>query len=426
MFKQAFTAPYDKVFLILLFSIVVGLVIDTSLVRIYGVSFGHSTTRASVILFLAMICLYISSQVLILKFVKTKLKKYRTNTSSLGNTTNIIFRLVLGIQCALTVVLLVVLFQVLIALEYSLLLLKASILISYGTATVLTGYLVLVFVLWLRKQRSYVLILYACSIGTLCLSTLFTGLYLNDLLSNYSEFVRPRYSEYLPYLDPQNPLTTAFQIFSLMPFIAMWIVTVILLRSHSKRFSRIRYLLTLSLPLAYFLIQFYPVHLQLFVSQRLSDPVFFGIAYSLFFNPSNAVGGALFGLAFWSVGRKVGSERIRDYMNISGFGILLFFTSNQAIVLVTAPFPPFGLVTISLLGLSSYLLLVGIYSAAISVAQDIELRKTIRRSVEHHSAFLEKIGTSEMERQVEKNTQPDKQAIRRYGKKFRNSWIDRI
>jgi hypothetical protein len=399
---KPFTRLNNKAFLILLGSVVVGFVIDTSLARIYSVTFGYSSSVVTLILFFVMLCLFILSQALILKFVKSKLGKYRINTLTLADSANTIFKIVLGIQCLLSALLFVLLFQVLIVSEYSLLLLKTLILISYSTATILIGFLVLVFVFWLRKQRSDVIILYACSIATLCLSTLFTGLYMNELLSIYPDNIRPRYTEYLPYLDPQNPLNTAFQIFSLIPFVTMWIVTVVLFRGHSKRFSRIRYLVTLSLPLVYFLIQFYPIHLQLFVSQRLSDPVFFGIAYSLFFNPSNAVGGAIFGLAFWSIGRKVGNQRIKDYMNISGFGILLFFTSNQAIVLITAPFPPFGLVTISFIGLSAYLLLVGIYSAAISVAQDIELRKTIRRSLEHQSAFLEKIGTSEMERQVEK------------------------
>jgi hypothetical protein len=54
------------------------------------------------------------------------------------------------------------------------------------------------------------------------------------------------------------------------------------------------------------------------------------------------------------------------------------------------------------MGLASYLLLVGIYSSAISVAQDISLRKSIRRNLKGQSAFLEKIGTSEMEQVIQK------------------------
>jgi hypothetical protein len=110
----------------------------------------------------------------------------------------------------------------------------------------------------------------------------------------------------------------------------------------------------------------------------------------------------LFGIAFWSTGKKVGNAQIKEFMVMSGYGIVLFFVSNQAIILNSAPYPPFGLSTISFMGLASYLLLVGIYSSAISVAQDISLRKSIRRNLKGQSAFLEKIGTSEMEQVIQK------------------------
>jgi Tfp pilus assembly PilM family ATPase len=87
-------------------------------------------------------------------------------------------------------------------------------------------------------------------------------------------------------------------------------------------------------------------------------------------------------------------------MFISAYGIMLLFTSNQAAVLITAPYPPFGLVTISFMGLSSYLILVGVYSSAISVAQDVNLRKSIRKTVEQHSNLLDNIGTSQMEQEI--------------------------
>jgi hypothetical protein len=72
---------------------------------------------------------------------------------------------------------------------------------------------------------------------------------------------------------------------------------------------------------------------------------------------------------------------VRNYMIISAHGLILLSASNQAIVLTTAPYPPFGLVTVSFVGLSSYLMLVGIYSSAISVSEDAIIRQTIRKSV---------------------------------------------
>jgi hypothetical protein len=76
--------------------------------------------------------------------------------------------------------------------------------------------------------------------------------------------------------------------------------------------------------------------------------------------------------------------------------------SNQAIVLVNVPYPPFGLVTVSFFGLASFLMFNGIYSSAISVAEDSELRKSIRRYAIEESRLLDSIGMAQMEREIEK------------------------
>jgi hypothetical protein len=89
-------------------------------------------------------------------------------------------------------------------------------------------------------------------------------------------------------------------------------------------------------------------------------------------------------------------------MIISAFGLILLFVSNQAVVLVTVPYPPFGLATISFLGLSSYLILVGVYASAISVSGDTELRKSIRKYAITESKLLDSIGSAQMEQQIQR------------------------
>jgi hypothetical protein len=54
------------------------------------------------------------------------------------------------------------------------------------------------------------------------------------------------------------------------------------------------------------------------------------------------------------------------------------------------------------MGLSSYLVLVGIYSSAISVSNDITLRKSTRRFAIKESELLDSIGTAHMEQEIEK------------------------
>ena len=50
---------------------------------------------------------------------------------------------------------------------------------------------------------------------------------------------------------------------------------------------------------------------------------------------------------------------------------------GQVLLFWLFPCPPFVLVTVSFFGLASYLLLIGIYSSAVSVAEDSNLRRSI-------------------------------------------------
>ena len=93
---------------------------------------------------------------------------------------------------------------------------------------------------------------------------------------------------------------------------------------------------------------------------------------------------------------------VREYLIIAGFGLLMLFISDQAITLIAVAYPPFGLVTISFLGLSSYMILIGIFSSAISVAEDSNLRKSIRDFAIAQSRLLDSIGSAQMEQEIER------------------------
>jgi hypothetical protein len=53
-------------------------------------------------------------------------------------------------------------------------------------------------------------------------------------------------------------------------------------------------------------------------------------------------------------------------------------------------------------GLSSYLLLVGIYSSAISVSEDSKLRQSIRQVAISEPKLLDSIGTAQMEQEIQR------------------------
>jgi hypothetical protein len=109
-----------------------------------------------------------------------------------------------------------------------------------------------------------------------------------------------------------------------------------------------------------------------------------------------------FGIAFWAMARGVQSSStiVRDYLIISAIGVVLLFVSIQGSA-VTAVYPPFGITTVCFVGLSSYMLTIGLYSSAVSISEDIRLRRAIRNSVMGQRVdLLDRIGTAQMEQEI--------------------------
>ena len=82
-------------------------------------------------------------------------------------------------------------------------------------------------------------------------------------------------------------------------------------------------------------------------------------------------------------------------------GIHLIFGANQAVTQIVSPYPPFGLATITVLVMASFLMLLGIYNSNILVSANNELRKSIYKNAVE-SRLLRLIGHAEMESEIEK------------------------
>ena len=97
-----------------------------------------------------------------------------------------------------------------------------------------------------------------------------------------------------------------------------------------------------------------------------------------FLSLSEPIGGVTFALVFWKISKTVGYEKnLKTYMVISGWGILLIFGADQAVVQTLTPYPPFGLATITVLTIAALLMLLGIYNSAVLVSANSDLRKSI-------------------------------------------------
>jgi hypothetical protein len=189
-----------------------------------------------------------------------------------------------------------------------------------------------------------------------------------------------------------------------MSFFSIWVTTAILMNYYrEKLINAIVYWVILSVPLIYFMITYFYQYIlgNLLISFLEYDPVSVSIILGAFLALSKPIGGILFGLVFWNISRIIGYERnIRTYMIISGWGILLIFSSNQAATQIVSPYPPFGLVTITILVSASYLMLLGIYNSATLVSANNGLRRSIHKHA-LESKLLSAIGHAEMEKEIQ-------------------------
>ena len=193
------------------------------------------------------------------------------------------------------------------------------------------------------------------------------------------------------------------KITSFVSFFSIWLTTAILMNSYrEKLISSILYWIILSIPLAYFIITyFYQFILSYTLTSYLEvDPVTVSIILGTFLSLSKPIGGLVFGVAFWNISKIISYEKnMRTSMIIAGWGILLIFSANQATTQNVAPYPPFGLATVTVLNVAGYLMLLGIYNSASLVSANNGLRKFIHK---HALKLLNPIGEAELQNEIQR------------------------
>jgi hypothetical protein len=289
--------------------------------------------------------------------------------------------------------------------SYNSIILKIVTWINYSMSIVFLGLLAKKFISWYSTRRSLILIAYAVAMILLCTDSIMSIIDISYGLSKEGQpaLISVTKSGVALIIAPSyisSIVNSAYFIISLLAFISTWFATVLLLKHYSNKIGKVKYWVLVSIPLAYFLTQFQTILLYLFTPIRLTDPILFGITYTLVFSASKPIGGILFGISFWLVSRGLRHRQVKEYMIISGYGLLLLFTANQHQVLQQNPYPPFGLPTICYVGLASYLILIGVYSSALSVAEDKKLRQIIRTSVLKEVSLLDSMGTAVMEDRI--------------------------
>ena len=117
-------------------------------------------------------------------------------------------------------------------------------------------------------------------------------------------------------------------------------------------------------------------------------------------------GGLFFGIAFLLMARKITKDAVKNYLVTCCLGMALLFAISQESSLTISPFPPFGVMTSSLAGLSAYTILIGIFATALSIAKDTTIRTQIKKDVTNSLKLLSDIGSSQLEQELIRKVEP--------------------
>lgn len=341
--------------------------------------------------------MYAVMQYLVIGFVKHKIRNSKLYTKTKFG---LAFKIVAAVQIVLFLLLVLVILQMIFISKYSILLLKASVDISYSLGFIALAILTYKYAGWSIHNRNPLVIVYLLATCMICLNSIFTILSLNSEFDNRPDYIRYARALAGGFSPGANIFTKPLDVTYALSFLFTWIATAMLLYSYYNKNNKLIYWIAMSVPILYFFSLIQPFVLNLFFS-NISNSTYSGITYTFFIYSVKPIGGILFGIAFWRMSKTIGHIQIRNYMIIAAYGMMLMFTSNQPTGLIQAPYPPFGLVTTAFFGLAAFLFLIGVYSSAISVSQDSNIRRYINNYAKQLT-FLGGIGSVEMEKEIER------------------------
>ena len=412
-------------FFIVISIVVSSLIIDSSLSNISDII--RVSTNWGFSAFISVAIVYAIGQYLVLEFVKQRSMGIRSKSPHFNSLSTV----VTIVQYVLTAIIVFVILQIFLNSYYYTSMLTWNLSISYAMASVIMVILALEFFSWYRSNRNFILLSYSVSfiitgISIVSAIVFFTIILLGmqDKITNSLSLEPTSEQEEVGHGPEQEEVghgpdirkfdlstvlgkvQTVFVISQIVSFLSLWGSTAMLLHTYSKKLGKVKFWIIIIIPLASFLSIFViitPFVMSISSGNHDENSIIeILVVDALGYTLPALFSGLLFGLPFWMIARSLSySSALKDYMIIAGSGFALFELAINGSVML-ASYPPLGLASVSFVGLSSYLILMGIYSSAISMSGDVKLRQTIRKSAIDESKLLVGIGSGQIEQKIEK------------------------
>lgn len=344
-----------------------------------------------VALFIGISIVYGIGQYLILGIVKSKNREKEIRRAHF----NIFERIVSIVQYVLTAVLILVVLQIILNSGYSTVMLRVAVMISYGFTIYTMSALSYSLFSWFQVNKILVVLLYGSGVAVI-VYVITVALIFDIALQEKPALITPQ-SEII-FTSPttiESSLNTLQTFCSIAYFLLIWGGNILLLHQNVHRIGKVKFWVFMSTPLiawSAFLLFFYQ---PLAGGPIGDDPTMSIVVLVLLLTFSNIAALVLLGATFSSIAKAHRhTPTIRDYMIITGYAFILFFTATIATI-SAAGYPPFGLVNVLLLGPFSFLILNGLFRSAICVAEDTELRHSIKALAKRESKLLDAAATAE-------------------------------
>ena len=351
------------------------------------------------------IIIFIIISYLCLFFQYLLLKKFSGNSKLINNKNNEIYYSISYIGIIVIGFLIgILIFQILTNNYYNKFALIATISSCYIIPIIILTKLLFLFISWQKLRHSRIIDLHILSIMLIIINLTITIISTDLIIKDRPTNIRPYVGGNVVISSEKYLFNDLIQISSTLSFISLWITTVILMYNYNdKKVKKIIFWISISLPVIYYLISyFYQFILVDFLNYLNADSTLISISYNSFLTISGPLEGLAFIMLFLRLSKNFKQDKnIRFYITITAYGVLLLFTANQAEVLNDTPFPPFGLITITILNLASLLMLVGIYNSAFLISINKPILETIQKYLKE-SKLLGIIGEAERAKEINK------------------------
>jgi hypothetical protein len=360
----------------------------------------ENTSNLGISVFVFFCAVLVAVSMVLFRFI-------RSTTTGIKNSylpLRIAYLIALVAQLVLISILFAIIIQIVVFEEYNTVFLMLTTTIVYGSAACISVISSSILFGWSKiNKSSYVTLIYGMAFAF----NLYISLYLlvfdtqslgekNTVITAASEVV---YSSDIFLSQEETVQEIFYDIFNYLStgvFLMFVIGSATMLHHYARKMGRLKFWALILLPLVYYLGSLVDV-IGLYVPE--TDQEFF--YYYLYSSTTSIVGGGLLAFAFWNISKALSPNKaVMSYLRLCAYGFLLNSFATLASI-SAAPYPPFGIVSFTLLPLSAYIIILGLYSTAVSISQDVRLRQYVRNLTKENPGFLSNIGQAQMEREIQ-------------------------